>query len=180
MQILETERLILDELKDDKFEELANLLANEIVHRFFPKTLNRTESSEFLEAIRKRQNEDGVSFWAVIRKDDSKFLGICGLLKQIIDDNEEIEIAYRIDDLYWGKGYGAEAAEGCIKYAKDKLELTSVISLILPENKQSIRVADKNGLKLEKKSMFHKQIHHVYRIIFEDKKLNTAAKNMEE
>jgi RimJ/RimL family protein N-acetyltransferase len=166
MQILETKRLILDEIKEDRFDELANLLANEKVHRFFSKTLNRNESHEFLETIKKRQREDGVSFWAVIRKNDSKFLGICGLLKQIIDGKYEIEVGYRINDIFWGKGYGTEAAEGCIKYAKDKLELTSVISLILPENKQSIRVAEKNGLKLEKESMFHGQIHHVYRIHF--------------
>jgi len=105
-----------------------------------------------------------VSFWAVIRKDDLIFIGICGLLKQHIDNIDEIEVGYRINDIYWGKGYGTEAAKGCIQYAKNKLELTSVISLILPENKQSIRVAEKNGLKLEKKSMFHGQIHNVYRI----------------
>jgi RimJ/RimL family protein N-acetyltransferase len=164
MKILETTRLILDEIGAEKFDDLANLLANENVHRFFPKTLDKKESFEFLEAIRKRQKEDGVSFWAVIRKDDLKFLGICGLLKQNIDNIDEIEVGYRINDIFWGKGYGTEAAKGCIQYAKDKLKLTSVISLILPENKQSIRVAEKNGLKLEKKSMFHGQIHNVYRI----------------
>lgn len=164
MKILETARLILDEIEDDRFDELADLLANKKVHRFFPKILDRKESCEFLETVRKRQNEDGVSFWAVIRKDDLKFLGICGLLKQNIDNIDEIEVGYRINDMFWGKGYGTEAANGCIQYAKDKLKSTSVISLILPENKQSIRVAEKNGLKFEKQSMFHGQIHNVYRI----------------
>ncbi len=164
MKILETKRLILEEIEDDRFDELVNLLANKKVHRFFPKTLNKEESNEFLLKIRKRQKEDGISFWAVIQKYDMRFLGICGLLKQIIDEKEEIEVGYRINDEFWGKGYGTEAAEGCIKYAKDKLRLSSVISLILPENKQSIRVAEKNGLRLEKESMFHGQIHQVYRI----------------
>lgn len=150
MQILETKRLILEEIENERFDDLANLLANENVHRYFPKTLNRNESYEFIEKVKKRQNEDGVSFWSVLRKDDSQFLGICGLLKQTIDEKDEVEVGYRINDVYWGKGYGTEAAEGCIKYAKDKLGLMSVISLILPENKQSIRVAEKNGLKLEK------------------------------
>jgi [ribosomal protein S5]-alanine N-acetyltransferase len=164
MQILETNRLSLDEISDERFDDLAKLLANEKVHRYFPKTLSRNESHEFYETVKKRQQEDGVSFWAVIRKGDLQFLGICGLLKQIVDKKEEIEVGYRIDDVYWGNGYGTEAAEGCINYAKDTLELTSVISLILPENKQSIRVAEKNGLKLEKESMFHGRLHHVYRI----------------
>ncbi len=164
MKILETPRLILEVIEDDRFDELADLLANEKVHRFFPKTLDRKESYEFFEEVRKRQNEDGMSFWAVIQKEDLKFLGICGLFKQNVDNTVEIEVGYRINDIFWGKGYGTEAAKGCLQYAKDKLKLTSVISLILPENSQSIRVAEKNGLKLEKQSMFHEKIHNVYRI----------------
>jgi len=164
MKILETERLDLQTIEEDDFEELANLLANEKVHKFFPKTLNRQESQEFLKKNQKRQIEDGLSFWAVIRKDDLRFLGICGLLKQIIDEKEEIEVGYRINDEFWGKGYGTEAAKGCLEYAKNKLRLSTVISCILKENRQSIRVAEKNGLTLEKESVFHGLIHQVYRI----------------
>lgn len=166
MRILETERLILETLEDNRFEELAELLANEKVHRFFPKTLNRQESHDFLQTVRKRQLEDGHSFWAVIRKEDQRFLGICGLLKQYIDETVEIEAAYRINDEFWGQGYGTEAAKGCMAYAKNTLRLSSVISLILPQNVQSIRVAQKNGLQFEKEAMFHGQIHQVYRIRF--------------
>jgi RimJ/RimL family protein N-acetyltransferase len=164
MKILETKRLILETIEQERFEDLAELLSNTKVHKFFPNTLNKQESEEFLNKVQKRQNEDGVSFWAVIRKIDMKFLGICGLLKQNIDDKDEIEVGYRINDEFWGNGYGTEAAEGCINYAKNKLGLSSVISLILKENKQSIRVAEKNGLILEKESMFHDKIHQVYRI----------------
>jgi RimJ/RimL family protein N-acetyltransferase len=162
-KILETKRLILEELGEERFEDLADLLSNKNVHRYFPKILNRQESHDFLEKVQKRQIEDGVSFWAVIRKGDLEFLGLCGLLKQVIDEKEEIEVGYRINDKFWGQGYGTEAASGCIQYAKDKLGLTSVISLILSVNQQSIRVAEKNGLELEKESIFHGQIHRVYR-----------------
>jgi [ribosomal protein S5]-alanine N-acetyltransferase len=65
--------------------------------------------------------------------------------------------------------YGTEAAAGRIKYAKEILELKSVIFLILSMNKQSIRVAEKNGLKLEKEAMFHGRKHRVYRINFKTK-----------
>mgnify|MGYP001798274204 CR=1 FL=1 len=161
---METRRLILEVLQDDRFDDLANLLANEKVHKFFPKTLDREESKEFLEKVQRRQQEDGVSFWAVIRKEDMRFLGICGLLKQLIDGQTEIEVGYRLDDAFWGNGYGTEAAKGCIEYARETMGLRSVISLILPQNKPSIRVAEKNGLKLEKESLFHGQMHGVYRI----------------
>ncbi len=163
MKILETERLVLETLEEDSIDDLAKLLANERVHKFFPKTLTRAESCEFLKKVQQRQHTDGVSFWGVFRKNDQRFLGICGLLKQTVDEVEETEVAYRISDEFWGKGYGTEAAKGCTKYAQDVLKSASVISLILEENVQSIRVAEKNGLQFEKVSIFHGQPHRVYR-----------------
>ena len=163
-KILETERLILEELDQNRFDELFSLLSNPIVHEFFPKALNREESIDFLDGGQKRQKNDGISFWAVFNKDNSEMIGICGLFKQIVDENKEVEVGYRINDKYWGKGYGTEAIAGCIKYAKEILGLESVISLILSDNKKSIRVAIKNGLKWEKDSMVHDKIHQVYRI----------------
>lgn len=165
-KILETKRLILEVLNDEYFEDLCELLANKKVHKYFPKTFNREESKEFLLRIEERERVDGTSFWAVIRKEDKQFLGICGLLKQTIDDIEEIEVGYRIKDMFWGQGYGTEAAKGCLDYAKNVLKLKSVISLILPVNKQSIRVAEKNKLSFEKEAIFNKLIHSVYRISF--------------
>jgi RimJ/RimL family protein N-acetyltransferase len=40
--------------------------------------------------------------------------------------------------------------------------------MILQDNRQSIRVAEKNGLKLEKKALFHEKIHRVYRLAFKE------------
>lgn len=166
--ILETERLILEEINNGHFEKLFKLLSNEIVHKYFPKALNKAESKDFLKKIQQKQKESGLSFWAVMQKDNCTFLGICGLLKQKVEGLEEVELAYRINDTFWGNGFGTEAADGCLKYAKEVLGLDSIISLILPINKQSIRVAEKNGLKFEKEAVFHDQLHYVYR-----KNLNT-------
>ena len=90
-------------------------------------------------------------------------MGICGLLKQVVDGNEEVEVAYRFDNAFWGNGYGPEAAGGCVIYARDVLCAPSVISLIRPLNTPSIRVAEKNGFVREKKTVFHELIHWIYR-----------------
>ena len=164
--ILETERLTLELLDESYLPQLAELLANPIVHRYFPKVLNREETEAFLAKVKNRQKKDGYSFWAAVRKNDRQFLGICGLLKQIIDGKDEVEVGYRIDNVFWGKGYGTEAAAGCMHYARDVVKAESVISLILPVNAQSIRVAEKNGLRFEKETLFHGMTHRVYRMLF--------------
>ncbi len=165
MKILKTERLFLEELDEGHFEDLCALLSNPRVHRYFPGTLDREESREFLQRVRKGYREKGYHFWAVIRKKDRAFLGICGILDQIIDGKDELEVGYRILDSHWGQGYGTEAARGCVEYARDMLKAGRVIPLIREINTQSIRVAEKNGLQYEKDTMFNGMKHRVYRKI---------------
>ena len=112
------------------------------------------------------------SFWAVVRKKDNKFLGICGLLKQEIDGQVEAEIGYRLIDSFWCKGYGTEAAKGCVEYAKKKLMKESLIALIRSVNLASIRVAEKNGLRFEKETIFCDLPHRVYRLKFKNQQHN--------
>jgi ribosomal-protein-alanine N-acetyltransferase len=162
--ILETERLKLEMIGEKHFENLFKLLSNEKVHKYFPKALNEIESKEFYMKIQSRYETDGYCFWAVVRKSDNEFLGICGILNQNIDGQVESEIGYRFLDSFWCNGYGTEAAKGCIDYAKNKLSKKSVISLIRPVNTPSIRVAEKNRFQFEKETIFHELPHRVYRL----------------
>lgn len=161
--ILATKRLRLEKIGEEHKKDLFSLLSNPKVHKYFPKALDEKEAEEFFKKIQNRYDSDGSCFWAVIRKNDETFLGICGLLFQVIEGEKEVEVGYRFSDEFWGQGYGPEAARGCIEYAREKLNLPSVISLIRAVNLQSIRVAEKNGLTFEKEVMFHDQPHNLYR-----------------
>ena len=162
--VLITKRLRLEKIGEKHKKDLFRLLSNPEVHKYFPSALDNKEAEGFYEKVQSRYNIEGFCFWAVIRESDETFLGICGLLSQNIDGKKEVEVGYRFSDEFWGQGYGPEAARGCIEYAKEKLNLESVISLIRSANLQSIRVAEKNGLKFEKEVMFHDRPHNLYRI----------------
>ncbi len=161
--VITTERLQLEKPNETHFEGLVKLLANKKVMKHFPKILNREEAREYYDLIQSRYKRDGYSFCAVVRKEDKQFLGICGVLKQLVDGVEEAEIGYRFIDTYWGKGYATEAAYGCMEYAKKELGKESIISLILPENIESQRVAERNGLTVEKETLYADLLHRVYR-----------------
>jgi RimJ/RimL family protein N-acetyltransferase len=158
-----TERLTLELLTESHLNDLFILLSNPKVQKYFPKILNKLETKEFYEKIHHRYKIDGFCYWAVKRKSDAEFLGICGILKQQIDGKNEIEIGYRFLDKYWGNKYGTEAANGCIKYAKEKLLSKSVITLVRPINIPSIKVAENCGLKFEKETLFKQLPHYIYR-----------------
>ncbi len=165
-EILSTKTLILEELDNQHMDNLYKLLSNPKVQKYFPKILTFEETKEFLNKVKSKYTTDGTSFWAVLEKTNNQFLGICGLLKQDIEGIQETEVGYRINDLFWNKGFATEATNGCLKYANEQLKINSVISLILPQNKPSIRVAIKNNLTYEKDILFQNKIHHLHRITF--------------
>ena len=56
----------------------------------------------------------------------------------------------------WGIGLATEAARACRDYGFRNVGLRRLISIIESENAASIRVAEKTGMTLEKRAVFHK------------------------
>jgi RimJ/RimL family protein N-acetyltransferase len=66
----------------------------------------------------------------------------------------EVEIGYRLHPDYWNRGLITEAARAVRDHGFADLKLPCVISLIHLENIPSRRVAEKNGMKVEKEITF--------------------------
>ena len=75
-------------------------------------------------------------------------IGIIGL-KNIDLTNKKANLGYWIGEKYWGRGIATECVRLIIKYAfsSSDLGLREVIAYVFPENKASIRVLEKNGMK---------------------------------
>lgn len=100
----------------------------------------------------------------LVHKKTQQMIGWCGLLVQIVDGSEELEVGYSIMPEHWGNGYATEAAKICIDYAFAHNLSDSVISIIQINNRESIRVAEKNGMKITKETVYHDNAVYVYRI----------------
>jgi [ribosomal protein S5]-alanine N-acetyltransferase len=101
---------------------------------------------------------------ALIEKQTGSFVGQCGLLIQTIDDIEELEIGYSLMPAFRGKGFASEAAKKCKEFAFANDYATSLISVIVPENTDSIKVALNNGMKLDKTTTSNGDVVNIYRI----------------
>ena len=66
----------------------------------------------------------------------------------------EVEIGYRLHPDYWNRGLITEAARVVRDHGFADLKLPRVISLVHPENIPSRRVAEKNGMRVEKEITF--------------------------
>lgn len=160
--ILGTERLLLREFAPEDADALAAILGDPITMQYYPAPLTRAEVDHWICRNRARYENDGFGLWAILLKRTGKLIGDCGCVLQEVDGREEIEIGYHLRRDLWGNGYATEAAHACMEYATTTLGTDRVISLIRPENVQSRRVAEKNGLSCERVLFWHGYDHCVF------------------
>jgi len=152
MTVLTTERLILREMTGADLDHIAALFGDEEVMRYYPKPMTRDEAQAWVEWNRRLYRSHGFGLWAMVLRDTGEFAGDCGLTPQYVDGIREIEVGYHVRTSLQGHGYATEAAAAARDFARDKLLLSRLIAIINPENVRSQRVAEKIGLKPEKRS----------------------------
>ncbi|MCO5191114.1 MAG: GNAT family N-acetyltransferase [Anaerolineae bacterium] len=152
MLILETNRLQLRHPIQDDLEALFALYRNPDISRYIPDAPQTVEETqEELDWFRNgHPRHPELGLWATVLKENGRFIGRCGLLPWTIDGQLEVEIAYLIDQAYWGLGLATEAAQAIRDYGFYQLNLSRLVSLIDAENTASIRVAEKIGMTFER------------------------------
>ena len=155
MALLETPRLILRSFAAADLDRLAELMANKDFMRFSLGPLTREETKErFLDKVIGWDREGVPSQFAMVIRSSGTLVGYCGFFHHEVDGKMEIEIGYRLDSNFWNRGLTTEAARVVRDHGFRDLKLNYVISLIHPENLPSRRVAEKNGMTLERETTF--------------------------
>jgi RimJ/RimL family protein N-acetyltransferase len=146
--VLETDRLTLRMWREEDFEPYAEMCADPEIMRYLGgKTLNRLEAWRHMAFFIGHWDLLGYGHWAVEEKGSGRFAGRVGFLNPA--DWPGFEIGWTLGRNFWGKGYATEAAARALQFAFDDLDRNHVISLIHPDNKASIRVAERLGEELE-------------------------------
>ena len=144
--IFETKRLILREMTYDDLPALREIVQDEQTMHAWNGAWSEAETVEGLEKQLCAYREDGFGRWAVVLKETSAVVGICGLQWCETDKNSVLEIGYLFNRAYWHNGYAAEAAIACRNYAFDVLGYNEVFSLIRDNNYASMNVAIRTGM----------------------------------
>ncbi len=160
--ILATERLVLREFKLADRDALLKVLGDPVAMQHYPAPFNREGVQTWIARNVSRYATQGFGLWARILKPGREVIGDCGCVLQEIEERQEIEVAYHVRRDLWGRGYATEAARACMNFAFARLGVARVVSMIRPENLQSRRVAEKNGLFCEGMVFWHGYDHCVY------------------
>jgi ribosomal-protein-alanine N-acetyltransferase len=89
--------------------------------------------------------ETSIALWATCERVAGGVVGNCGLVKT--EEAGGPELVYHIGRPYWGLGYATEAAQACLDYGLLTVGLTRIVALVYPENRASVRVLEKVGMR---------------------------------
>lgn len=160
---LETPRLRLREMTPLDAAALLAVWGDARAMRWYPRALTREEVDVWIKKQMERY-PSGTGLLAMVLKDTGEVIGDCGPVWQEPDGPPEVEIGYHVRRDCWNQGFATEAARAVRKYAFAELGCDHAISLIRPENLQSRRVAEKNGLTLHRMVIWRDYEHCVYRV----------------
>ncbi|WP_226035382.1 GNAT family N-acetyltransferase [Aquibacillus saliphilus] len=149
-RILQTDRLAFREMREDDVDHLLKIFTDPIAMKYYPSTKNEEETVRWINWTLNNYRKFGVGLWVVENVHTGEFLGQCGIVPQKIDGEVQMEIGYLFAQEFWGNGYATEAAQACKQYGFEKLKIPTLISLIDPKNKASIKVSERIGMKQKK------------------------------
>jgi RimJ/RimL family protein N-acetyltransferase len=151
---LDTGRLHLRPFEPGDAEELSGILGDAETMVYYDAPFTPEQVETWVRRNIERYEEDRTGLWAIEDRATGEFLGDCGLVHQIVDETDELEVGWHVKRSRWGQGIAPEAGAAFRDRAFDELGLKRLISLIRPENIQSRRVAEKLGMSVEKETLF--------------------------
>jgi RimJ/RimL family protein N-acetyltransferase len=167
--IIETDRLFLREFSENDYQDLCEILQDKDVMYAYDHPFSDDEvKSWYKNLMIDHYKKHGFGLWVIIHKETKELLGQCGLTIQTVNGEDFLEIGYHLKKKHWHKGYAAEAALGCKKYAFEILKAPRVYSIIRDDNIASQNVAKRIGMEKIREEMKHYSnkdvLHYIYGI----------------
>ena len=145
MSRLLTERLELRRWRPADRAPFARLNGDPRVMEYFPALLTPAESNRMVELIEAHFNRHGFGMWAAELRSTGEFTGFIGLNIPTFDApfTPCVEIGWRLDPEFWGKGIATEGARAVLDHAFSVLALPEIVAFTVPANRRSRRVMEK-------------------------------------
>ncbi|AXH93866.1 GNAT family N-acetyltransferase [Micromonospora aurantiaca (nom. illeg.)] len=145
-----TGRLTFAEMTVDDLDDMAALLGDPIVMRYYRRPKIRAEALDWIRWNEGLYRGHGFGLWVLRSRATGEFVGDCGLTPQPVDGVMEVEVGYHLRTGMQGRGFATEAAAACRDHARDRLGVDRLVAIIHPDNTPSQRVAERIGLSFER------------------------------
>ncbi|WP_363316494.1 GNAT family N-acetyltransferase [uncultured Microbacterium sp.] len=143
---LDTARLRFSTMSSDDTEAMTELLGDPIVMAFYPAPKSRADAVKWILRNEHNYAAHGFGLW-IVETHAGEFVGDCGLTWQTVSGVPRLEVGYHVLPAWQGLGLATKAAAACRDLARDLLEADELVAIVHPDNRASLRVAEKLGMR---------------------------------
>ncbi len=148
MSVTETDHLSLRLMTDEDATFYLEMLTDpDFVANIADRGLKTVDDA--LASLRERvfasYEAHGFGMYLVTRKSDGEAIGMAGLVKR--DFLDYVDLGYAFLPKGRGQGFATEAAQACVKYAREQFGIRRLAAITDPDNHASIRVLERLGFR---------------------------------
>lgn len=151
MQIATTERLVLRHFTEEDAPFVLRILQSAGFLQYIGDrgVKNLHDAVQYIkDKFLKPYASLGFGMYAIELKEGGIAIGMAGLVKR--DHLTHADLGYALLPEYGGQGFAQEAASAVIKFTRETLQLDTLLAIVTPNNRSSIRLLEKLGFKFEK------------------------------
>src|SRR5579884_1008469 len=136
--VIETERLLLRCPVSADVDAWAAFIIDADFTRYVPRSRGnwtpRERAERTIGAYQERWEQDPLSAqgWAITRKGDGQFIGLCGIDR--LPQANEGELDYLLGKPYWGRGFATEAARAAVRFGFEHTAWDRIVAAVVPAN----------------------------------------------
>jgi [ribosomal protein S5]-alanine N-acetyltransferase len=170
--VLETERLLLEPLRERHAKHLFPLLADPQIYTFIPQDppVSLAELQTRYKRLETRHSPEGEALWlnwAIYLKTEKHYAGI---VEVTIGNDKTAYLAYELNPNFWGFGYATEACQQVIKTLFTEYPVTEIIAEVDTRNVASSKLLERlsfERVRIKERADFFKGAYndeYVYRL----------------
>ena len=149
---LQTSRLIIRSFQVGDSKQYADIAGDPEVMRFLGGPINSIAARAYVAECIERDQDNGISRYAVTTKKNAAFVGFCGFKALTEDYGQQVspgtpweDFGWRYRKSVWRQGFGMEAARAVYDYGKSELGLANIEVRAHCDNLGSLRIIEKLG-----------------------------------
>ncbi|MDI4663626.1 GNAT family N-acetyltransferase [Xanthobacter autotrophicus] len=143
--VLRTGRLVLRPWRPHDRDGLWRMQSNPATMQFLMPVPDRAASDAVADRAEAHFARHGFGLWVVEAPGVTDFAGYTGLVHVPYDEHftPAVEIGWRFDPAFWGRGYATEAARAALRFGFETLGLKEVVAITVPANRRSRAVMER-------------------------------------
>ena len=148
--MISSSRLLFAQPVQEDFNRFYEIHSDPETNLFNPNgPMNLETATAVFKEILAHWEAQGFGSWSIREKDDPAFIiGFGGLSDRWYGDEIKLNLGYRFDKNYWGKGYATELAQKAVAFGFTELHIKEIFAVVRPAHLVSIKVLEKCNMQL--------------------------------